>query len=77
MSAMPVGKSARASQTFKAQKTIHISVTKRGCCEDIVITLTRCKAKAFFLTLVAQSRPWDCEIYSMTDFSSKPLCCFL
>lgn len=83
VSALPLGKSARDIRIpvdIYSSKTIHISVTNRGCCEDIVITLTGCYAKAFFffffLTLV-QSHPKDCKIYSMTDFPSKPLCSFL
>lgn len=51
VSALPLGKSARDIRIpvdIYSSKTIHISVTNRGCCEDIVITLTGCYAKAFF-----------------------------
>lgn len=87
---LPLGKSARVIRTpvdIYSSKTVHISVSNWGCCEDNIITLTGCYAKAFFILyffcafffLILWWRnhtPRTVKSKDVTGFSSKPLFVF-
>lgn len=85
---LPLGKSARvirAPVDIYSSKTLHISVTNRGCSEDNVITLTGCYAKPFFILFFVfffvlwwrNHTPRTVKSKDLTGFSSKPLFVFV